>query len=50
MCRRNKIWSLCCIGLGVGLFIGGRVGCGFFPTCFALAAVAIGVLLLQKQV
>ncbi len=49
MCRRNKLWSIAFVAFGIGLFIGGRVGCGFFPTCFALGSVAMGILFLQKQ-
>ncbi len=50
MCRRNKLWSFAFVTFGIGLFIGGRVGNGFFPTCFALGAIAAGILCLQKQV
>ncbi len=50
MCRRNKVFCAALVGVGVGLLIGGRMGGGFFPTCFAIAVVAAGILLLQKQV
>ncbi len=48
MCRRNKIWAAACIGFGLGMMFAGRVGGGFFPTCFALGVIAAGILFLQK--
>ena len=49
MCRKNHLWGLAVICLGLGLLL----GCWFqskpFQICFGLALAVSGICILQKQ-
>ncbi|MBQ4601087.1 MAG: hypothetical protein IJO56_00650 [Oscillospiraceae bacterium] len=49
MCRKNQLYGWAVIALGIGIFIGCKMGGGFVTGCIGFGILAFGVSLLQKK-
>ena len=49
MCRRNQLIGIALAGIGVGLLLGCHVESVFWCSIFGIAAVVVGLFLLQRS-
>jgi hypothetical protein len=47
MCRRNRFLGGLLISFGFGLFLGSVIGAGFWCSCLAFSAAALGIAVIK---
>ncbi len=49
MCRREQLWGIGLLALGIGLLVGCWVETQFWRICFGVCFLGAGFLILQKK-
>lgn len=49
MCRQNELWAWAAIAFGLGVLLSVWIESGFIRCCIGFAAVALGIMVMQKK-